>query len=227
MSWSTLVIPMMRDTTVHSRYPTSAEAIRKAEELELKDYVAVDAGTRMTVFSSMELDAMLKIFGDTRFGVPHEEKAEIARGYLSQFDPKKHGEGGIAAADAYRKPTVKSDAKVAKKAAKAAKPKAVQAAEEKAAKESKKEKAAAKGKKKLAKKVAKPRVKGKSGGDGLGREGTPARFIREAYLAGKDTDAIYEAAKKKFPDNDIKGKGYVSWYFHDMKRKGQVKGDIK
>jgi len=54
----------------------------------------------------------------------------------------------------------------------------------------------------------------------LGREGTPARFIREQYLAGKGTGEIFKAAKKRFPRNKIKTPAYVSWYGTQLRKKG-------
>lgn len=54
----------------------------------------------------------------------------------------------------------------------------------------------------------------------LGREGTPARFIREQYLAGKDTATILKAAQKKFPKNKIKTPSYVAWYRSQMRKEG-------
>lgn len=213
VTWATLVVPNMTETRAHSRHENSAAAIRQAEKEEIKDYIAVDAGTKMTMFSHYELDALLKQFGDIRAGLRHDFKADVVKKYLAQFDPSKHGTDGAAKSGSYgtvadEQPPVKS-----KKEPKG-KGKKVEGAAAVAPK--------AKGKK-LEKKVPKARAKGVSGGDGLGREGTPARFIREAYLKGGATDTIYEAVKKKFPKNEIKSKGYVSWYYHDMKRKGTIK----
>lgn len=74
-----------------------------------------------------------------------------------------------------------------------------------------------------AKGAAKGTVKGAAKGDGLGREGTPARFIREEILAGSENAKIAEKAVKKFGNEKITS-GYVAWYRNKMQKDGLIKG---
>lgn len=71
-----------------------------------------------------------------------------------------------------------------------------------------------------AKKVAKKAVNG----DGLGREGTPSRFVREQYKAGKTTPEVCKALKAKFPKSGLNSNpSFVSWYATQMRKNGQLK----
>lgn len=56
----------------------------------------------------------------------------------------------------------------------------------------------------------------------LGREGTPSRFIREQYLAGKETPDVVKALKAKFgrKTNLHKNPAQVSWYRSQMRSQG-------
>lgn len=56
----------------------------------------------------------------------------------------------------------------------------------------------------------------------LGREGTPSRFIREQYLAGKETAEVVKALKAKFArkTNLYKKPAQVSWYRSQMRSQG-------
>lgn len=72
--------------------------------------------------------------------------------------------------------------------------------------------------KKVAKKAA--AVKG----DGLGREGTPSRFVREQYKAGKSTPEVVKAVKTKFPKSGLNDNpSYISWYATQMRKSGLLK----
>ncbi len=79
-----------------------------------------------------------------------------------------------------------------------------------------------KGKKAAKKVAAKKVVAKKTNGDGLGREGTVTRFVREQLATGKEVAKVSELASKKF-DNDKIGKAYVSWHKSQMKRVGILK----
>ena len=76
--------------------------------------------------------------------------------------------------------------------------------------------------KKVTKVAAKKTNGTKSVGDGMGREGTVTRFVREQLVAGKEVAKVSELASKKF-DNDKIGKAYVSWHRSQMKRLGILK----
>jgi hypothetical protein len=77
----------------------------------------------------------------------------------------------------------------------------------------------AKGKK--AKKANGAKAVAKTNGDGMGREGTVTRFVREALKAGKEIGKVSELASKKF-DNDKINKSYVSWHRSQMRKLGLV-----
>ncbi len=76
--------------------------------------------------------------------------------------------------------------------------------------------------KKTAKIAAKKANGAKPVGDGMGREGTVTRFVREQLATGKEVAKVSELASKKF-DNDKIGKAYVSWHKSQMKRLGILK----
>lgn len=216
MSWATIVMLKMSSTQARARFGDSSAAIRAGEAFpdNERDYVVVSPGTLMSQFSNVELDALMTQFGDARLGLSKPVKESAVKGYLSQFDASRHGPDGIAKTPYTQVQIAEAKVSTTQTAAKAKKktPAAVVA---KGAK--------GKGKTPLKAKTPKRREKLEQKGDGLGREGTPARFIREQYLAGKETANILEAVKKKFPKNTIKNSGYVSWYYNDMVKRGQIK----
>jgi hypothetical protein len=184
------------------------------EAKRASDYTVVSAGTNLRPWKEAQLDQLLAQRGGVVAQMSREQKEQVVKTFLLSFDTV-HTALSEQAAKAHAK---RQRAQPPPESA----PAAPEETEVTQVQTSKKGKSAAKGKKPVTAKVAKPRAKGKSGGDGLGREGTPARFIREAYKAGKETDEIFKAVVKKFPKNEIKDKGYVSWYFHDMVRKGLI-----
>lgn len=206
MTWATVIVPNMSETRCIHRCEESKLAIEWAEKKEIKDYIVVAPGYRFASLSASELDALLKQFGDSRMGLKHDDKASVVMRLLAKYDPELHDGNGAARPGAYpeTKPAVMESEEVETQTAAA------------------KKKAAPKGKKAKTLK-AKPAKAREPKGDGLGREGTPARFIREAYKAGKDTASIFTAVVKKFPKNEIKTSSYVSWYYNDMVKKGLMK----
>lgn len=79
---------------------------------------------------------------------------------------------------------------------------------------------------KPAKKVdAAPKTKDKAAsGDGLGREGSVARFFNTRLLEGRTDDAALVAeARKAFPDKKI-ADTYAAWYRSALKKKGLLGG---
>lgn len=213
--WATVVVPNMQETRALARFTEgSAPAIKWCEEQEIKDYTVVQAGTRMSVFSHYELDALMRQFGDPRQGLKKDQKEAVVRSYLSQFDPARHGPDGLALTGAYYQTgtTINGGAPGA-------------AAEEDVQTQTsgRKKKAAAPPKGK-AKQAAPKKRKGLADqGDGLGRPGTPARFIRERLAKGEAVEKIFEAAKKQFPKMAINNTGYVTWYRRDMEKRGLLK----
>ena len=84
-----------------------------------------------------------------------------------------------------------------------------------------KKKKAANGPKKTAKpKAAKKPKKEKAGAP---REGSVARYIFDAIVAGKENEDIAKAASKKFGNQKI-NKSYVQWWRHRFEQTGLVKG---
>lgn len=209
MTWATVIVPNMTETRAIHRAGKSEDAIQWAEKKDIKDYIVLAPGYKFASLSASELDALLKQFGDTRLGLKHDDKASVVMRLLSKYDPELHNGDGTARPGAYAAETKPAE-----------ETKAVETRTSGAAKK----KAAPKAKGKALKaKAPKGHKKGLAGDDGLGREGTPARFIRELYLKGKETADIFEAAKKRFPKNDIKSASYVSWYRNDMVKRGLIK----
>lgn len=66
-------------------------------------------------------------------------------------------------------------------------------------------------------------VKGGSLPARVGRDGTPAKFIREEILAGGENGKIAEKAAKKFNNEKITS-AYVAWYRNKMRKDGLIKG---
>jgi hypothetical protein len=58
----------------------------------------------------------------------------------------------------------------------------------------------------------------------LGREGTPSHFVRQQYLAGKQTADVVKALKKRYQKSGLnKNPAYVSWYASKMRKDGVLR----
>lgn len=174
--------------------------------------VAVNAESDIRHLRGREATALLLQFGYDGDVEELDEDAKLAavRGYLSLFDRVKHDDEtfDLRAGETYGPvpalPAKRPDGAKGRERKPAAGPR---------------EKKDGKPKGKRASAPA-----AKRNGDGLGPEGTPARFIREAWIAGKTSEAIVAACAKAFPKNPI-DKGYANWYRRDMIKKGLLKED--
>jgi len=233
MQWVALIDQTNKSARVVSKHATEMAARKAAGDIKgVEEYTIIESGKSLRGLTDVEVDALMVQFDDKRTNLHRPLKELIVRGYLEQFDPTWHKPYGQVSNGHYQPPAIPKEAemevqtssttkgKKAVKAKPAAKATAVKAAAKPAGKTNGKK---TNGKKVEAKAAPKGRQKVQDTGDGLGREGTPARFIREMYKAGKETKEIFEAAVKKFPDNNIKNTGYVSWYYNDMVKRGLIK----
>lgn len=220
ITWATLVTRKNGSVRVVERFlDQGAMATKRAEDAraalpdEVRDATIIVLPTTKVgnlMWSDSELDAVLVQCGQTDLHLTRPKKLQMVSFYMSVFDATRHDvtTGALTGAAYQSNPapgeTDMSDEK--------------QGAKKKAAKKkggAKKDKVAVPTKTPTGKKAAKPT-------DGLGREGTPARFIRERLARGEDPEKIAKEGAKKFPDNPITTT-YVKWYANDMKKKGLLK----
>jgi hypothetical protein len=164
----------------------------------------------MTQLGSTERYALMKAADVKTLSDDRKSQEEIIRKYLAKFEPvrdrlsdeaEKFRSGNRSdRADDHQRTQENDDMGSKKKAAKGGKGKLKAAAP--------KVKAAANGEAKAEK-------------DGLGREGTPARYIREAILKGSENEKIATDAAKKFDNAKIDNK-YVGWYRTQMRKAGLI-----
>lgn len=221
----TLVILEKEKTRAFARYKDPELALL-AGDFEpdcraAKDWVILGKDSPLTQLGHVERTALLRQFGITAVsgGKVHEEKAVMD--YLLKFEPVRETLSEEAQeirkgkrkdrADDHRPQKEKTD--MASKKTKGGKVKETTKAMKKMAADAAAKKAKANG-------ATTPKTR--AGSDGLGREGTPARFIREEIKAGGDNAKIAEKAAKKFGNNAINA-SYVAWYRNKMKKDGLIK----
>lgn len=202
VSWATIVIQGMSKTRAYSRHSDTHEALAAVAKLppELRDCVIASPIMVTSAFSHLELDALLKQFGDPRQGLKKEEKEAVVIDYLSRFDPSRHGPDGKAI-EPYEQAQVPTKSKRRSEAP-------VEATQTSSKRGGNSGKQAGRALKAL--KAKKPKAHARAE-----RTGTPAHFIREQLKAGKDIDAVVKIAQKKFPRNPI-DRAYVRWYQRKM-----------
>lgn len=239
IQWVALIDQSNKTARVLSKHETEMAARAVAGSTAgVDEYTVVRSNEGLRVLSDIEVDALMSQFDDKRTELKRPLKELIVRGYLEQFDPTWHEADGKVSNGHYSQPALpvetemetqtgtSSKKRAAAPATKAAKKKSGKTAAAAPATKAAKTNGAAK-KEATAPKAPKKRAQIQDKGDGLGREGTPARFIREQYKAGKETKEIFAAVVRKFPKNDIKGAGYVSWYYNDMVKRGLIKKAAK
>lgn len=173
-----------------------------------KDWVILGKGSIMTQLGPTERKALLSQAGVKEAPRVAKEEERVIMEFLLKFEPVRDRLSDEAEAHRNDRSETAAEHQSNQENTMAAK------------------KGAKKGAKKEVKKSAKSKAVAKSNGaaksDGLGREGSSARFIRELILKGGENKDIASKAASKF-DNGKIDSAYVAWYRNKMKQDGLLK----
>lgn len=221
MSGDVVLILLEKDKSqVFARYKDPELALLAADFepdcRKAKDWVIIGKGSPLTQLGPTERSALMRQAGLSGNTFPDKKAQEDAlMKFFTSFDTVRDSLSEEAEAFRTGKRSDRADEHRPKQenADMGSKKKSVKLKE--TTKAMKKAAAASKAKGETASKT-------RAGSDGLGREGTPARFIREEIKAGGDNAKIAEKAAKKFGNNAINA-SYVAWYRNKMKKDGLIK----